>query len=252
MTASQLHRDERPSSRHRSRGGHVWLLGAAALFAVAFAACSGDGSDSQAGDGAITIDPQGAPAGIDNPGALSTTPALRRLSVDQLQATVAVVAGPDLAGDPIAWTYRGYNAYDDRALGKVLGRPDYVSVTQEDTSPSSLYVKFAQDMSRSVCDKMVHADLVRAPGAERTLWRMAAIDGSATDAEISNNLQYLVLRFLGLVEAADSDHIASLRALYNAAIASVDNPELADVPPQAEGWRAVCIALFEDPSFHLH
>ena len=84
------------------------ILAAAACVAVGFAAC--DSGTSEEGDGTVTIDPQGDIPGVDNPGDLSTTPGLRRLSVDQLDATVQVVAGKDLQGNNIYWRIGSNNA----------------------------------------------------------------------------------------------------------------------------------------------
>jgi hypothetical protein len=174
-------------------------------------------------------------------------PSQRRFTVDELQATISVVAGPDANGQPIVWEVdlggQTYDALSDEAFGTMLGRPDYVSVTSEDGSPNTLYVKFVRDMARGVCDQIVAADLTRE--SNHTLWRYAPIDTVATDDEVTENLSYLILRWLGHRAEAGDPLLESYREVYETSM-------LAGGAAQSEGWRGVCIALFEDPAFHIH
>lgn len=172
---------------------------------------------------------------------------LRKMSVDELRASVSVAAGVDENGQPIQWLVDGEDALSDDKLGKVLGRPDYVTVTAEPALPSALYVKFVRDMARDVCNRMLQADLARS--GEATLWRYAPYAAPPSDDALSENLRYLVLRFLGVAVAADDPLIEQLRGVYRASEASYQSGPLT---PQIEGWRGVCIALFEEPAFHLH
>ena len=133
-----------------------------------------------------------------------------------------------------------------------MARPDYVRVTEEDPAPSSLYVKFVQDMARDVCDQIVEVDLQRDPGDTPTLWPHAPVDGSATDDQLDENVRYMVMRWLGISAEPDSTLVEALVKLHGDTVAAIPNPDLSDVPVDAEGWRSVCIALFEDPAFHLH
>lgn len=181
---------------------------------------------------------------------------VRRLKLDELAASVSVVAGNDDKGVPIQWLVHKpgvglISGFEDAAFGRVLGRPDYVFITEESQSPSSLELKFIRDMARDVCDRMVRADLARAKGDMPTLFRYASIDGKASPSDIRKNAQYLVLRFHGLRAADDDRQIGALVKLHASAKAAVEHPALHEVPPDAEGWRAVCIALFEDPAFYL-
>jgi hypothetical protein len=216
----------------------------ALIAALLLAGCASDGDNPPATPGNVGVENQGEVPGLDDPTPPSNTSGQRRLALDELSATIAVVAGNDAAGQPITWTFgagtTAVDATDFSAYGGLLGRPDWVTVTEEDGSPSALYVKFVRDMALQVCDKIVTADLARAAGEERTLWRFAPIDGSATEAQRLENAQYLVLRFLGVDAPEDDTLVASLLTLQAAAT------------DPAEGWRSVCIALFEDPAFHLH
>lgn len=218
------------------------------------AGCGGGGGVPEPGDHSVVTDPHGDVAGFGDHADVRTAD-VRRPKIDMLQASVPVIAGEDAAGEPITWKVKvGNNVVDglsDTAYGKVLGRPDYLTVTTEPDAASSLYMKLVRDMAKNVCDQMIKADLVRPEGEPRTLWRYASVDGKATDADVRKNLSYLVLRYTGFRLPADHEMIDALSELYTAAVAGVPNPEIADPPAAVEGWRAVCIALFEDPATHL-
>jgi len=207
-------------------------------------------------------DGEGTPVSIDDgpstPAVLTEGPntsSARRFTVDELQASVSVVAGDDLDGQPIRWLVNvngtQLDAYDDDAFGTMLGRPDYASTTEEDRAPNTLYVKFARDMARGVCNKIVETDLARPSGQQATLWRHAP--GSApSEAEVTANLTYLMLRFWGTRAGAGDTLLESLRQVYSDAVASYAPTELGNSNAQAEGWRGVCLTLIQDPAFHLH
>jgi hypothetical protein len=173
---------------------------------------------------------------------------VRRMHIDTLQAAMSKVAGNDLYGAPIEWKFNGKNGFSDGAFGKALGRPDFQASTDESGVSSALYLKFVGDAARDICTQMAKNDQLRKDPATRALFPKAAVDGSATDASITENLQYLVLRFVGLRLAADDAMIPALRGVYDAGVqAAAPN---AQITAPAEGWRGVCVALFESPLFH--
>lgn len=178
---------------------------------------------------------------------------LRKLTVDELQAAVSVAAGKDALGQPIDWRVdvngngMPLDAFSDEAFGKILGRPDYVAVTEESGEPTMLYVKLVGDMARSVCGRIVLSDVQRTAG--QTLWRYAPHTSEPTQGQLDANLEYLVLRFLGVRARAGEPLLESFRAVYHASAAAFQG---GTSTPQVEGWRGVCIALFEDPLFHIH
>lgn len=174
--------------------------------------------------------------------------AVRRMRIDTLQAAMTKVAGADVYGAPIEWKVNGKNGFSDAAFGKALGRPDFQSSTEESGVSSSLYLKFVGDAARDICTQMAKNDQIRADAATRVLFPKSPVDVIATDAQITENLQYLVLRFLGLrLEAADP-MIVNLRGVYDAGVETAIPG--AQITPAAEGWRGVCVALFESPLFH--
>jgi hypothetical protein len=172
----------------------------------------------------------------------------RRLRIDALEAAMIRVAGTDIDGQPLQWKVNGVNGFSDASFGKALGRPDYRNVTDENPTSSALYLKLVGDAARNLCTQMVRNDLRRSDASSRVLFPRAAVDGSATAADVDDNLRYLLLRFLGLRVAADHPMVGSLRGVYEAGRASM--PAGGTTPPEAEGWRGVCVALYESPLFH--
>lgn len=176
--------------------------------------------------------------------------AVRRMRIDTLQAAMSRVAGNDIFGKPIVWKVNGQNGFSDAAFGKALGRPDFQTSTEESGVPNALYLKFVGDAARDICTQMAKNDQKRADVTTRTLFPKAPVDGTATDPQIEDNLRYLVLRFLGLRVAGSDPMIPALRKVYDAGVASVPEPSGAELSKAAEGFRGVCVTLFESPLFH--
>lgn len=172
-----------------------------------------------------------------------------RMKLDVLAASMSRVAGEDVNGKPIEWIVNGKNGFSDEVFGKALGRPDFQSTTEEQTVSSALYLKFVGDAARAMCTTMAKTDLARMDAEARVLFPRAPATGTLTDAQITENLQYLALRFLGLQLGADAKLIGGLRSVFDAG-AALDMPEGAELDNRAEAWRGVCVALFEHPLFH--
>ncbi|MFO0755008.1 MAG: hypothetical protein U0359_00835 [Byssovorax sp.] len=175
---------------------------------------------------------------------------VRRMRIDTLQAAMSRVAGNDIYGKPIVWKVNGQNGFSDAAFGKALGRPDFQTSTEESAVPNALYLKFVGDAARDICSQMAKNDQKRADVTTRALFPKAPVDGTATDPQIEDNLRYLVLRFLGLRVTGSDPMIPALRKVYDAGVASVPDPNGAELSKFAEGWRGVCVTLFESPLFH--
>lgn len=213
-----------------------------ALFVSGAVACDGaTATGTQAQVTPLVAGTQAPASAFDHP-AIAVPPksrAVKRLTVAQLRNAIPIVAGKALggpSGQPIQWRIDRDGTMVD-ALGpdgvaSALGEPDYVQVTSEPAEPTPLYVKFADDMARDVCQRMAEADLSRPP-ATRSLRRFADVDA---------NLRYLKLRFLG-ERLADNTSPPALRSLYDRVLQS-DNEEAA--------WLAVCVAVLSSPSFHLY
>jgi len=232
-----------------------WLPLSCALLAACHVASSPTEATSGGGDPLAPEHPdvgahaasQAAPTDLSGGALPPLSRGIRRMRIDTLQASMTRVAGKDLAGKPIQWRYGSKDGFADDAFGKILGRPDYQTVTDESGVSNALYLKLVGDAARDICTQMVKADVQRAADA-RALFPKAAVDGTATDAQVNENLRYLVLRFFGMRIAEDDPMVASVRQVFDAAKATT--PEGGEVTPSAEGWRAVCVALFESPMFH--
>lgn len=175
---------------------------------------------------------------------------VRRMRIDTLQAAMARVAGNDVYGNPIIWNVSGKDGFSDGAFGKALGRPDFQTSTDESGVSNALYLKFVGDAARDICTQMAKNDMKRTDASSRVLFPKAPVDGSATDAQITENLQYLVLRFLGFRMDATDHFITNLRGVYDAGNAVVPVANGSELTAAAEGYRGVCVALFESPLFH--
>ncbi|MFT3766510.1 MAG: hypothetical protein QM820_13505 [Minicystis sp.] len=236
----------------------------ALVMAAALAACQGPhGIDYGKTSGGTTTEPPPDPVTVPAEETTQAAPhdlgagvkppprrGVQRMRIDTLQASMTKVAGKDLYGNPIRWTFNNVDGFSDAAFGKALGRPDYQTSTDESTVPNALYLKFVGDAARDICMQMARNDQKRSDAKSRALFPKAPVDGSATDAQIADNLSYLVLRFLGLRVQADDAMIPALRKVYDAGQASVDMPNGGELTPAAEGWRGVCVTLFESPLFH--
>lgn len=234
--------------------------GVIAIGAIAAGCSQGDTSGSGSGTTTGSTDTPWEHPSTDANGETGAAPAdlaggplpppsrgVRRMKIDTLQAAMSKVAGKDIFGNPIEWRFNNVNGFADGAFGKALGRPDFQSSTSEAGVSSALYLKFVGDAARDICSQMAKNDQLRTDATTRTLFPKAPIDG-ATDAQITANLQHLVLRFLGLRIAEDDAMIEPLRAVYDAGVSAA--VEGAEIKPSAEGWRGVCVALFESPLFH--
>ncbi len=208
------------------------------------------------------LEPAGSTATVIGPGGpvehpdvqgTATSRSTMRLTVDMLAASIPVVAGNDLQGRPITWKAefdgRTVDALSDQALAPTLGKPDYVTVTDEPAEPSALYLKFMDDMARDVCPRILSADEGRTEASSRTLLRYASWESVTDEAALLENLKYLKLRFHGR-KVTDDAEVASLRQLFESAVASMPD---SSVTEQAKtGWNSVCVALFLSPEFHIY
>ncbi len=183
----------------------------------------------------------------ENPPSHSNT---RRMTVDQLEGSIPVVS------EGIDWEVQAKkgpgkeNAYSAEQLGATLGRPDYIMVLSEPAEMNSLYVKFADDMARYVCDQVIQRDSKTSDAEKRVMTRFIDNDETGDSAQINENLRYLLLRFLGQNVTSDEE-TANLKAVFDGSIAL--NTSVPTGSTRAlEGWRNVCIALYKTPAFHTY
>jgi hypothetical protein len=219
-------------------------------------ACEGQVQVSSGPSGPTVQETVGEVTGLDHP-EVDLPPSSRgvkRLTVDQLRASVGILGGSAANGKSVQWTieYQGktYNALDDGILGFTLGKPDYIQITEEITEPNALYLKFMDDMARYVCDEMMSADDLK-PQPQRALTRFVVEPEDLEDGPaIDENLRYLALRFLAEripADAPDDPRLVDLKALFIAGSQAADG-----APSGAMGWMTVCVGMLTSPEFHLY
>ena len=198
-----------------------------AIAAIAVAtACSG-----------ADVEPVGNPGPVETEAPTAPSRETTRMTVQQLAASVTVVAGDD-----ITWSVGPYdNVFVN--LGRTLGAPDYTRVTEEAAIPDALYVKFMNDMALNICGQMRDVE-----PSERTLTKFISVDETKDSDAIYENLRYLHLRFFGeRVAAEDKAPVEDLKALFDIAVAESTSGSAA-----LDGWQAVCVAMLRAPAFHVY
>ncbi len=186
--------------------------------------------------------------------------AARRLDVDQLRQSLLAATGFTWVAtrrvlDPDSPS--GFTQLPDadilEALGATLGRPDYVTSTNESIDPAVTFAKLASDAARVACRLSVAAD-VKGEGARHILVHVGPRDTAAASPEkVRQNLSFLVLRFWGRQVPPGADELGPLVHLFERASTAPAGKDANGVAraaaTPADGWRAVCIAMATDPQF---
>lgn len=171
--------------------------------------------------------------------------ARKRMDLDQLNAALRAATGG------IGWVEN--NTDQLVALSATLGKPDFLSTTEEDRSPSPLFQKFLGDASRKVCADLFVAEASRAP-ADRVFFvgfsRADGADALAAGAVdggpgLDGALSRLLLRFHGrrTDTAQTRGALDGWRFLFQSTERGADAPT---------AWSAVCIALIQHPDFYTY
>lgn len=181
------------------------------LLSLALAACAND-----------TAPPDRDPVG---PAEQPPARRVRRLTADQFVRSLEVATGQ---------TWSRYKTY-----AGALGKADFGELTDEGRELSVTFDKLVHDAARETCGKAVDADVTTGRVVLRHV-RPSDRDHAATVA----NLQYLMLRFLGVVVDDPADpRLAPWLGLLEAP------PEPAGDADVIARWKAVCIGLATHPDF---
>ena len=174
----------------------------------------------------------------------------RRLNLDQLDRAIRQVSGG------LMWSERRNNNDVNlfESLASTLGKPDFIQQTNEDLSPSSLFIKFLDDAARQVCGKRIDMDLEAIANLQTdmdtlavSLWGPLNPEGNdqATPELINQQIRTLVLRFHShTLPEGESPRLAYWRWLFETASLVDHNP--------ISGWRALCIGLITHPDFYSY
>lgn len=163
----------------------------------------------------------------------------RRMNIDQLRASIEQATGG------LSWTeeQEGEDVELFEQLAGSLGKPDYLSATEEELAPGLLFQKFLDDAAGSVCRDLVAVD----PGrAEPTFFVHATLDDtpSSNPEAIEENLRAALLRFHGRRLPAGDPALEPYKTLLSTVYADAADMRLA--------WRAVCVGLITHPDFYSY
>ena len=157
-----------------------------------------------------------------------------RIRITQLENSVN-----DLFGG-LDWErkVRGNMRSNFELLSLTLGRADYIRVNNDNLEPSTLFLKFVDDMASDLCNQAAEKDalsLDSGMGLENNL--------ILRFTDIDENLKFLKLKFHGQVISTDSkSELDPYKNLYNEVMAIKKD--------QKTAWEAVCIMLMTEPEFY--
>jgi len=163
------------------------------------------------------------------------TKRIRRLTADQFFASLEIATGQ-------RWD-------DQEQFAATLGRPDFAEVTVEGREMSVGFAKLAGDAARETCRRAVEQDRNIADAAARTILRRIGSTEQLDpfDANVGDNLRYLVLRFHGVYATDDADRrLQPWFTLLQDGLSATDEGRFAEAEDR---WIAVCTGLALHPDF---
>lgn len=163
------------------------------------------------------------------------TKRIRRLTADQFFASLEIATGQ-------RWD-------DQEQFAATLGRPDFAEVTVEGREMSVGFAKLAGDAARETCRRAVEQDRNTADAAARTILRRTGSTEQLDpfDANVGDNLRYLVLRFHGVYATDDADRrLQPWFTLLQDGLSATDEGRFAEAEDR---WIAVCTGLALHPDF---
>ena len=200
-------------------------IGLAIAIASSVAAIGCSGGSTSYDDPRRVVDPEQVPE----------TKRIRRLTADQFFASLNVATGQ-------RWD-------DEEQFAATLGRPDFAEVTVEGREMSVGFAKLAGDAARETCRRAVEQDRGTTDQASRViLRRISRIDQlDPFDANVGENLRYLVLRFHGVYAIDDDDRrLQPWFTLLQDGLNATDEERFAEAQDR---WIAVCTGLALHPDF---
>lgn len=200
-------------------------IGLAIAVAASVAAIGCSGGSTSYDDPRRVVDPEQVPE----------TKRIRRLTADQFFSSLNVATGQ-------RWD-------DEEQFAATLGRPDFAEVTVEGREMSVGFAKLAGDAARETCRRAVEQDRGTADQASRViLRRISSVDQlDPFDANVGENLRYLVLRFHGVYAIDDDDRrLQPWFTLLQDGLNATDEERFAEAEDR---WIAVCTGLALHPDF---
>lgn len=200
-------------------------IGLAIAIASSVVAIGCSGESTSYDDPRRVVDPEQVPE----------TKRIRRLTADQFFASLNVATGQ-------RWD-------DEEQFAATLGRPDFAEVTVEGREMSVGFAKLAGDAARETCRRAVEQDRGTADQASRViLRRVSSVDQlDPFDANVGENLRYLVLRFHGVYAIDDDDR--RLQPWFTVLQDGLNATDEERFTEAQDRWIAVCTGLALHPDF---
>ncbi len=150
---------------------------------------------------------------------------VRRLTADQLGASLLVATG------------QPWSRFESRAA--TLGRPDYYQTLTEGEQLSPAFLRFADEGARESCGAAIDLEITLTRAADRPI--LGGLDMAAPDMALRRaNLRRLMLRFHGFDLTDDADpRLAPFLAILETTLPG--SPPPAEL--EASRWETVCVAL---------
>ena len=139
----------------------TWMSTATAA-ALALAVASGCAEAPRPEPGPSTASTARAATAPSSPAAATCTARPRRLSVAQVEKSIATLFG-GITWRPSPTSKTNYF----KTYAATLGKADYITITEESYEPSMLFMKYMDDMAGYVCHQAVARDAVEPDWASR-------------------------------------------------------------------------------------
>ena len=165
----------------------------------------------------------------------------RRMNIDQLEASIKAVTGG------IGWheDQDGEDVDLFVALDGTLGKPDYLSATEEDLSAGLLFQKFLDDAAKSACGELMDVEPSRGASERALLVEVSLEDTPARDPEaIEANMRAALLRFHGRAIAAGDPALDPWLGLLDGVYDATGS--------MSDAWETVCVGLITHPDFYSY
>jgi len=171
----------------------------------------------------------------------------RRMDIEQLDQSIQRVTGG------IEWRSGGRNGFS--RFASMLGVAEYVERTVEDRSVSVLFLKFLNDASRDVCERLMNQEFDAESEAEKVFLVRASVEDRLPEGQerIEANLRYLLMRFHGRFVAEGSTEVNPWSEMLEQVAAEAVAEDEGDAEPDYRaGWESVCVGLINHPDFFTY
>ena len=175
------------------------------------------------------------PRSVVAPEEVPETKRIRRLTADQVFASLEVATGQ-------RWD-------DEEEFAATLGRPDFSEVTAEGREMSVGFAKLVGDAARQTCRRAVEQDRELSNPNERAILQKVNDVNQLDpfDPGVAENLRYLTLRFLGVYIEDDADR--RIQPWIDIMQSGLDPSDDARFEQAQDRWIAVCTGLALHPDF---